>query len=604
MKTSTDAAMEVCQAFMDDDRPHTETGLYAEQIRNRAFQMNDTGGPPDLSYYNLIQDGGSSASIALDSTVSLNYVLTHTLRLDVRGVGSGGRAGFSNEGWWGIRISPDETYNASFWAKSNNYTGPLNVSIESTSGSVLASAVVKGISSNFTKYSVQLTPKVSNTTTDNIFAITTSSQEANGASIWFDVISLFPPTYKNRPNGLRADIAQIVQNTAPSIFRFPGGNNLEGQTIEQRWKWNETVGPIELRPGRLGDWGYANTDGQGLLEYLEMCEDIGMEPILAVWAGYALNHDSVPQDQLGPYVQDTLNELEYVMGNTSTTYGVMRARDGHPEPFQIKWIEIGNDYFFSSTYNYRYQAWYDAIKAAYPKISIIATASQTARPFNVIDNHYYNNGPQMTGDFDLYDNYPRNGTTVFVGEFGTNINGCCGSSSADVQAAISDATFITGLERNSDVVEFIAYAPSFTRDGQSQWNPDLIGFNTKQVWGTPSYHVMQMWSTHRSDTILRVDASNGGFNPLYWVAGQKNATKEIFVKVANYGNATQTVSFNVRGAKVTKGVATTLTGNPTAINSAQAPNNVIPTNSTFNIRGDRFKFTFPALSASVLALSP
>lgn len=217
-------------------------GLYAEMIRNRAFQMNDTGGAPDLAYYSSVNSGGSSSSIHLDRTVPLNDVLNHTLRLDVSKIASGGRAGFSNEGFWGIRVQPKETYNASFWAKSNKYTGPLTISLESSSGQVLAHATISSISSTFKQYSVTLSPSVTQVSIDNVFVISTSSNTAAGSSIWFDVISLFPPTYKGRKNGLRADIAQILADTKPSFFRFPGGNNIEGQTIETRWKWNQTIG--------------------------------------------------------------------------------------------------------------------------------------------------------------------------------------------------------------------------------------------------------------------------------------------------------------------------------------------------------------------------
>lgn len=211
-------------------------------VRNRAFQMNDTGGAPDLSYYSSVNGGGSSSSINLDSSVPLNNLLTHTLRLDVTAVKQGGRAGFSNEGWWGMRIQPGEKYNASFWAKSNKYTGSLTVSIESSTGTVLAKATIPSISSNFKKYTVELAPSVTSTSTSNVLVISTSSPSASGSSIWFNVISLFPPTFKNRQNGLRADIGQTLANSKPSFFRFPGGNNIEGINAQSRWKWNETIG--------------------------------------------------------------------------------------------------------------------------------------------------------------------------------------------------------------------------------------------------------------------------------------------------------------------------------------------------------------------------
>ncbi|KAG2183915.1 hypothetical protein INT44_008926, partial [Umbelopsis vinacea] len=590
--------------YMYEDINHSgDGGIYAEMIRNRAFQMNDTGGTPDLAHYSSVNGGGSSSTIHLDSAVPFNDVLTHTLRLDITQVKQGGRAGFSNEGWEGIRIQPGEKYTASFFAKSSKYTGPLTVSIESSSGTVLAKATVPSVSSSFKKYTIELAPSVKTTTTDNVFVISTSTTNASG-SIWFDVISLFPPTFKNRANGLRADIGQIMADTKPSFFRFPGGNNIEGINAQSRWKWNETIGPIETRPGRLGDWGYMNTDGQGLLEYLEMCEDLNMEPVLAVWAGYSLDQKSIAEADLGPYVQDSLNELEYVMGSTKTKYGALRASHGHAEPFDLKYVEIGNEDFFSTTYDYRYKAWYTAIKKAYPKLQIIATGGETSSPMETLDDHYYQSGPAMVADYNKYDNHPRNGTTIMVGEYATNVNGCCGTSPANMQAAVADAVFASGLERNSDLVQFAAYAPTFTRDGQAQWNPDLIGFNTEQVWGTPPYYVQQMWSANRADTILQVDAANGKLGPLYWVAGSKKSTQQVFLKVANYGSSSQTASINLKGGRVhSQGVSIVLSGGVNDTNSAASPKNVVPKTSTFNIAGgNTFNFTFPAWSASVLLL--
>ncbi|KAI8065415.1 glycoside hydrolase superfamily [Gongronella butleri] len=576
-------------------------GLYGEMIRNRAFQMNDTGGAPDLAYYASINGAGASSTIALDASVPLNDVLTHTLRLDVKTVGK--RAGFSNEGYWGIRVAPNELYTASFWAKSDKFTGPLTVSLESTSGTILATATVPKINSTFAKYQVSLKSNAHTTTTDNVFVVSTADASAAGASIWFDVISLFPPTFKNRRNGLRADVGQILADGKPSFFRFPGGNNIEGSTIAQRWKWNETIGPIETRPGRMGTWGYMNTDGQGLLEYLEMCEDLEMEPLLAVWAGYALNGDSVPEGDLGPYVQDTLDELEYIMGDASSKYGALRVRDGHPEPFKINYIEVGNEDFFSKTYDYRYKAWYDAIHAAYPDIKIVATGAEASRPMDVLDDHYYLSADNMVSKFGLYDNYPHNGTWGMVGEYATQVNGGYGQSPGNVKAAIADGIFALGMER-SNYIKFAAYAPTLTRDGQAQWNPDLISFNTELVWGTPSYYVLQMWSEYRNDYILQVDAKDGGFGPLYWVAGVKNSTQQVFLKVANYGDTPQNVAVTLTGHRVhSQGVAYTLTGGVNDTNSATHPTAVKPQQSTFKLSGSNvFNYTFPAWSASVLAL--
>lgn len=436
-------------------------------LRNWNFQASDNGSAPTTEFWSAIGEG---ASITLDNETPLNKVNKNSLRLDISSSASD-RVGIANEGWWGLRVQPDEKYKASFFAKSSAYSGPLNVTLETSSGQVLASTAVKGLSNEFQKFEVTLSPSVSKTSIDNKFVVSVDGASAQGASINFQVFTLFGETYKDRENGLRKDLAEVLMGMNPSFFRFPGGNNMEGQTIPVRWKWNETIGPLEERVGRMGDWTYWNTNGQGLLDYMYMCEDMGMEPILGVYAGYSLKGDSVPEDELEPYIQEVLNELEYLTGDSSTTYGKLRAEHGREEPFKLQYIEIGNEDFFSTTYNYRYKAYYDAIKKKYPDLKFIETTSQDERPWDIIDDHYYNNVPDMIADFDHYDNWPRNGTGVFVGEFGTNVKGCCGDSPANMQAALADAVFITGLERNADLVKMIAYAPTMKREGHEQWNP-------------------------------------------------------------------------------------------------------------------------------------
>jgi len=244
-----------------------------------------------------------------------------------------------------------------------------------------------------------------------------------------------PPTYDNTPNGLRVDLMRKITALHPGYFRIPGGNYLEGNTLSTYFNWKNTIGPIESRPGHDNSaWGYWSQDGMGLLEYLEMAEEAGAQPILAVFAGYTLNGSVVPQSQLAPYVQDALDEIQYAIGPTSSTYGAMRAADGHPAPFNLNYVEVGNEDFFdgSGSYNaYRFPMFYDAIKAAYPQLKIIATASVTSRTPDVIDDHYYSNDPSViAGDAHAYDATSRSGATaVAVNVYLAGVSGVTGGTS-------------------------------------------------------------------------------------------------------------------------------------------------------------------------------
>ncbi|KAI9492335.1 glycoside hydrolase superfamily [Zychaea mexicana] len=579
-----------------------DSGIYGQMLRNWNFQADDAGAEPSVEFWSAVGDG---ATIEIDADNGLNDINSNSLRLEVS-ESSTGRAGVSNEGWWGVRVQPGETYQASFFAKADGYTGNLNVTLESTDGTVLASASTsESVSNEFQKFEVTLdSADVSDVSIDNSFVVSVDSAQAAGASIYFQVFTLFGETFEGRENGLRKDLADSMKALNPKFFRFPGGNNLEGQYIDQRWKWNETVGPLEERIGRMGDWSYWNTNGQGLLDYMYMCEDFEMEPIVDVYAGYSLQGDSVPEDELGPFVQEALNELEYLTGSTETTYGALRASHGREEPFQVNYIQIGNEDWFSDTYDYRYRAYYDAISEKYPDAKIIATADQESRPWDIFDDHYYYNITEMIDVFSKYDNYDRNGTYIFIGEYGTHINGCCDGSPTNLEAGIGDAIFLTGMERNADIVIMVAYAPLLKREGQEQWNPDMIHFDTEKAWFTPSYYVFQEWSKSHADTILQVDHTDGEFGPLYWVAGSNKEKNQVYIKVANIGDTEQSVKINLQSLAVnTEGTARIITGDSPDLENTKESTVVKTEESTFTLNSESdFEYTFAALSATVLIL--
>jgi alpha-N-arabinofuranosidase len=342
-------------------------GLYAELIRNRTFRDNAQN-PVNWS---VAKYNGGEASIALENNPVPTTALTTALKLDATTLGTGQRVGVANEGYWGIPVKPDTTYRASFYAKASaNFKGPLTVAIESNDGQTsFATAQVSQVTQEWKKYSATLkTGKAATPSTTNRFVIST----ATPGTVWFSLVSLFPPTYKNRPNGNRVDIMELLAGMKPAFLRFPGGNYLEGPNYENRFNWKATIGPIEQRPTHMGPWRYRSSDGLGLLEFLEWAEDLNMEPILAVYAGLHIDNGAriLTGDALKPHVQDALDEIEYVTGSSSTTWGARRAKDGHPQPFPLRYVEIGNEDWLNmgtASYDSRFTMFYDAIKAKYPE---------------------------------------------------------------------------------------------------------------------------------------------------------------------------------------------------------------------------------------------
>ena len=315
-------------------------GLYAELIRNRVLKDN----PQSPDHWSVVNAGGAGATLALDTTSPVpNTALTTALTLDTGTLSAGQRAGVANEGYWGIPVRPDTTYRASFYAKTTARTrAPLSVSVESQDGAtVFAKAESAPLTSEWRPYTVTLkTGKVPASAT-NRFVLSTDQP----GTYSFTLVSLLPPTYHNRANGNRRDIMELLAGLHPSFLRFPGGNYLEGPNYENRFDWKATIGPLAERPTHMSPWRYRSSDGMGLLEFLEWCEDLKMEPLLAVYAGLHIDRGAniITGEALKPHVQDALDEIEYVTGGPDTVWGARRAKDGHRQPFTLHYVEIGNE---------------------------------------------------------------------------------------------------------------------------------------------------------------------------------------------------------------------------------------------------------------------
>ena len=322
-------------------------GLYAELIHNRAF-LDDTQTPV---HWSVVNDDSSASAIALDKADPYNDKLTTSVRVTVEKATREHPAGVANTGYWGIPVNPNTRYRATLLARAGaGFSGPVTLSIVGDDGKLYASGKISALSSKWNRYEVTLRTGQLVPTAKARFRITLDQP----GTVWLGLVSLFPPTWNNQANGFRKDLMQMLVDLNPKFLRFPGGNYLEGNTIETRFEWKKTLGPIEERHGHPCPWGYRSTDGMGLLEFLEWCEDMKAEPLLAVYAGYSLRGMHVnPGADLEPYVQEALEEIEYVTGETTTTWGARRAKDGHAKPFKLTYVEIGNEDWFDKSRHLR-----------------------------------------------------------------------------------------------------------------------------------------------------------------------------------------------------------------------------------------------------------
>ena len=607
-------------------------GLYGELIANRAFQDNAS----DPAHWSVSAENGGTGTLALDKAVPLNDALRTSLRFEFSAAGAGQRAGLSNGGFWGIPVRPSCTYHASFYAKAApGFKGPLTLALAGNDApETFATGVVPAVSESWAKYEVTLrTAAGISSSKNNRFVI----WAAGSGTIWLQNVSLFPPTFNNRPNGNRPDIMQLLAEYKPAFLRFPGGNYLEGNTLATRFNWKETIGDISRRPGHMDDaWRYHSSDGMGLLEFLEWCEDLRMQPVLAVYAGLALRNGGAvaPGADLAPYVQDALDEIEYVAGDTSTQWGARRAQDGHPAPFALTYVEIGNE-DWRDTYDARFTQIYDAIKARYPQLQLIDSSARSgpngrvttyakARKADVYDCHLYTRSAEQSEARSTdYDTYDRSGPKIFEGEWATRI----GAPTPNMTGAIGDAAYMTGLERNSDIVIMASYAPLFVNvsPGGMQWPTDLIGYDALGSYGSPAFYAQAMFNNNRGDEILATSAENigsrtwqppaarGGQPPppqqvptLFHGATRDSKTGTIYLKLVNPMGTSQDIRLEIKGAAsvASEGESVVMKAdNPSDTNSLAEPRKIVPVTARESGFGARFTRTLAPYSINILKIS-
>ena len=610
-----------------------EGGIYGELVRNRTFKA-DAQNPV---FWTAVGD----TTLVLDKTNPLNQALDVSLKVDVGKASEASRVGIANGGYWGIPARPNTTYRASFHARAENFAGPLLVTLESANGDkVLASAVVPELGDKWRKYDLTLAVGAGEPSKENRLVIATRTPAAGG-TVWFQNVSLFPPTFRDRPNGNRPDLMQLLADMRPSFLRFPGGNYLEGNTIEERFQWKQTIGEVTERPGHPSPWGYWSTDGLGLLEFLGWCEDLGMEPVLGVYAGYSLRGQRVEAGPaLEPFVPEALYEVEYVIGDAPTKWGARRAQDGHPEPFKLTYVEVGNEDFFdrSGSYDGRFAQFFDAIKARHPRLQVISSVGYEhpesqrvrSRTPDLVDEHYYRSLEEMQAHALDYDEYSRTDKSkIFVGEWATRV----GSPTPNLAGALGDAAWMTGMERNSDIVVMSCYAPLLVNVSQPngpgrsmQWSSDLIGYDALTSYGSPSYYAQKMFSTQHGDEILATESKDiptreyrprrgpRGAAPqpqqireVFSSATRDSGSGTIFLKVVNVSGTARRVDHQIAGvAAFAPGTAvTTLAGESlNDTNSLQDPGRILPRTDKEDILQPNFTREYPPYSITILQLKP
>ncbi|MET3807479.1 alpha-L-arabinofuranosidase [Nakamurella sp. UYEF19] len=604
-------------AILEDISHSVEGGVYAELVRNRSFgesyESGSGAGDGPVPYWSLAVSGGATGTFAIDTKTPLNTAITRSLDVHVGTLPAGGQISLNDVGYYGVEVSPSTKYTGSLFAKASaGFTGRIRVSLTKSDGTVIVSKVVGAPTTAWGQYGYTLsTAANTGTSTDNFVTVSLENScsgrkcaAISGKDVWLSTVSLFPPTYKNRPNGLRTDIMTQFAAMHLGLLRVPGGNYLEGNTLDTRFNWEKTVGPISQRPGHQNTaWGYWSSDGMGILEYLQMAEDLGAQPLLAVYAGYNLNGTHVSEADYPQYVQSALDEIQYAIGDPSTTWGAKRAADGHPAPFKLTYVEIGNEDFFdnSGSYEWRFADMYDAIKAAYPQLQLIATTPVSSRTPDVVDDHYYQSPQWFNDNSGKYDTLNRSGPKVLVGEYGS----LEGSPTGDLAAAVGEAAFLTGLERNSDVIVGGMYAPILVNENQSNWPTNMIGLDAGSSYGSPSYWVQTMFSNNLGKVVLGSSLSQGSALKQVVTSTTTGGRTTFYVKVVNPSSQLQSARITIVNVASLDGTytRTVLTGDPAARNTLAGPTTVVPVTTGVSGLTNGKLLTFPANSVTVLKIT-
>jgi alpha-L-arabinofuranosidase len=614
--------------FFEDINFAADGGLYAELVKNRSFEFASP-----LMGWTEVNSNKFSLNKASGSALVINRGEQHLSNPRFARITVNGDAGFalSNEGFRGMGIKKGVTYNFSLLARhvqSNVMT--IRAQLIAADGVTLGEASISPKGNEWERYPVNFKA----TGTDAHAKLIVSFQGKGVLDV--DMISLFPSdTWKNRPGGLRADLVQLLADMKPGFIRFPGGCIVEGRDLATRYQWKKTVGVPEQRELLINRWNtefahrpapdYFQSFGLGFFEYFQLAEDLGASPLPVISCGMACQFNTaevVPMEELDPYIQDALDLIDFANGDGTTPWSQMRRDMGHPAPFNLTMIGVGNEQW-GPQYLERFSAFSKAIKNKYPTIKIVASNGPGAegelfeyadRAFrsvdtDIIDEHYYNKPEWFLKNASRYDNYDRNGPRIFAGEYAAqSVATVSPLNKNNWETAIAEAAFMTGLERNAAVVNLCSYAPLFAHVDAWQWTPDLIWFDNLKSYGTPNYYVQKLFSINKGTDVLSLLASDiplTGQNGLYASAVMDKDAMEIVIKIVNAGNQAQVANVKIKGGKRSTGKAKIilLKGDAaTAENSIDDPLRISPVEKELLFQGSKVELSLEPMSFSVIRL--
>jgi len=615
--------------FFEDLNHAADGGLYGELIRNRSFDFSALEQPDwnALSFWELVREGGAEGSLVVDAARPLHPRNKQYAVLDIRN--DKGTLALRNHGFDGISVRAGKEYEFSVFArllyKGSRWTPDtpadpavaLSARLVNPTGKVIAEAELPPAIKEWSMLEVILRPDADEP--DATFELVAR----NAGGIALDMISLFPrDTFRNRPNGLRRDLAEAIAALKPAFMRFPGGCLVHGNGIGNFYDWKDTVGPVASRPGQPNLWGYHQSNGLGYFEYFQFCEDIGAIPVPVVPAAVSCQNsghtfgegqECLPMEEMEAYIQDLLDLIEWANGPADSQWGSVRAASGHPESFGIKYLGVGNEDKITPGFKTRFRMIYDALQKAHPEIVVIGTVGpfpdgedfekgwRIARELDLemVDEHFYRDPQWFLENLGRYDSYDRSGPAVYLGEYAAHDD----HRRRTLRAALAEAAFMTALERNGDIVRMASYAPLLGKIGRTQWNPDLVYFDNESVYPTISYTVQQLFAESRGDQLLAATTDIRGAGPMFSVVRDSRSGNR-FIKLVN--PASEPVVLNLildsNAALPDSATITTLAGDPDAVNEPGRDASVQPVDESVPLDGPTVKRQLPPHSLVIIAL--
>ena len=610
--------------FFEDINMGADGGIYAELVKNRSFEFNKP-----LMGWKILGKPATEGDFTVLNRGMENTANPRFLRVVLHN-NAQGSIGLSNEGFRGMGIKNCLQYDFSVMYRQTAASIKMHIELINEKGEKIGGTVA---TAGFTGTTWKKQTASFTAVADALKASMNIWLEGDG-TIDLDMVSLFPTdTWKKRPGGMRADMVQMLADLKPGFIRFPGGCIVEGFDLTNRYQWKKTVGPVEERQLIMNRWNvefahrpapdYFQTFGLGFFEYFQLAEDIGAEPLPILNCGMACQFNSaelVPLDDLDPYVQDALDLIEFANGDVNTKWGKLRAGMGHPAPFHLKLMGVGNENW-GPQYLERLKVFTKAIKSKYPDIKLVNSSgtdpngdrfdylNNELRSMNadIIDEHYYRKPEWFFSNARRYDNYPRSGSKIFGGEYASHSDKVANGENKNCWiAALSEAAFMTGLERNADVVNMASYAPLFAHIDGWQWTPDLIWVNNLQSYGTPDYYVQQLYSLNKGTKVVPITLNNdvvAGQDSLYAAACIDEKTNDLIVKMVNASGKMQSNILLLQGIKKpgARGKLTVLqSDNLFSVNSFAEPRKIAPKETDMTIKGSRIELVAAPYSVSVL----